>query len=43
MSAVTYTTAGEHDYVLREVGAGTTHNGVTFDGKSDRDSHESGR
>ena len=34
MSAVTYTTAGKHDYVLREVGAGTTHNGVTFDGKS---------
>lgn len=34
MSAVTYTTAGEHDYVLREVGAGTTHNGVTFDDKS---------
>lgn len=34
MSAVTYTTAGEHDYVLREVGAGMTHNGVTFDGKS---------
>lgn len=34
MSAVAYTTAGEHDYVLREVGAGTTHNGVTFDGKS---------
>lgn len=34
MSAVTYTTAGEHGYVLREVGAGTTHNGVTFDGKS---------
>lgn len=34
MSTVTYTTAGEHDYVLREVGAGTTHNGVTFDGKS---------
>lgn len=34
MSAVRYTTAGEHDYVLREVGAGTTHNGVTFDGKS---------
>lgn len=34
MNAVTYTTAGEHDYVLREVGAGTTHNGVTFDGKS---------
>lgn len=34
MSAVTYTTAGEHDYVLREVGAGTTHNGVAFDGKS---------
>ena len=34
MSAVTYTTAGEHDYVLREVGAGTAHNGVTFDGKS---------
>lgn len=34
MSAVTYTTAGEHRYVLREVGAGTTHNGVTFDGKS---------
>ena len=34
MSAGTYTTAGEHDYVLREVGAGTTHNGVTFDGKS---------
>lgn len=34
MGAVTYTTAGEHDYVLREVGAGTTHNGVTFDGKS---------
>ena len=34
MSAVTYMTAGEHDYVLREVGAGTTHNGVTFDGKS---------
>lgn len=34
MSAVTYTTAGEHDYVLREVGAGTTHNGVTFDGES---------
>lgn len=34
MSAVTYTTAGEHNYVLREVGAGTTHNGVTFDGKS---------
>ena len=34
MSAVTYTTAGEHDYVLLEVGAGTTHNGVTFDGKS---------
>ena len=34
MSAVTYTTAGEHDYVLREVGAGTMHNGVTFDGKS---------
>lgn len=34
MSAVMYTTAGEHDYVLREVGAGTTHNGVTFDGKS---------
>lgn len=34
MSAITYTTAGEHDYVLREVGAGTTHNGVTFDGKS---------
>ena len=34
MSAVKYTTAGEHDYVLREVGAGTTHNGVTFDGKS---------
>lgn len=33
MSVVTYTTAGEHDYVLREVGAGTTHNGVTFDGK----------
>lgn len=33
MSAVRYTTAGEHDYVLREVGAGTTHNGVTFDGK----------
>ena len=34
MSAVTYTTAGKHDYVLRELGAGTTHNGVTFDGKS---------
>ena len=34
MSAVTYTMAGKHDYVLREVGAGTTHNGVTFDGKS---------
>lgn len=34
MGAVTYTTAGEHDYVLREVGAGTTNNGVTFDGKS---------
>lgn len=34
MSAVTYTTAGKHHYVLREVGAGTTHNGVTFDGKS---------
>lgn len=34
MSAVMYTTAGKHDYVLREVGAGTTHNGVTFDGKS---------
>ena len=34
MSAVRYTTAGEHDYVLREVGASTTHNGVTFDGKS---------
>lgn len=34
MSAVRYTTAGEHDYVLREVGAGTTQNGVTFDGKS---------
>lgn len=34
MSAVTYTTAGEHDYVLCEVGAGTTHNGVTFDDKS---------
>ena len=34
MSAITYTTAGEHNYVLREVGAGTTHNGVTFDGKS---------
>ena len=34
MSAVTYTTAGKHNYVLREVGAGTTHNGVTFDGKS---------
>lgn len=34
MSAVRYTTAGEHDYVLREVGADTTHNGVTFDGKS---------
>lgn len=34
MSAVRYTTAGEHDYILREVGAGTTHNGVTFDGKS---------
>lgn len=34
MSAVMYTTAGEHDYILREVGAGTTHNGVTFDGKS---------
>lgn len=34
MSTVTYTTAGEHDYVLREAGAGTTHNGVTFDGKS---------
>ena len=34
MSAVTYTTVGGHDYVLREVGAGTTHNGVTFDGKS---------
>lgn len=34
MSVVTYTTAGEHDYVLREVGAGTTHNGVTFDDKS---------
>lgn len=34
MSAVAYTTAGKHDYVLREVGAGTTHNGVTFDGKS---------
>lgn len=34
MSAVTYTTAGKHDYVLREVGAGTTRNGVTFDGKS---------
>lgn len=34
MSAVMYTTAGEHDYVLREVGAGTMHNGVTFDGKS---------
>lgn len=34
MSAVMYTTAGEHDYVLREVGAGTTHNGVTFYGKS---------
>lgn len=34
MSAVMYTTAGEHDYVLREVGAGTTHDGVTFDGKS---------
>lgn len=33
MSAVRYTTAGKHDYVLREVGAGTTHNGVTFDGK----------
>lgn len=33
MSAVRYTTAGEHDYVLREVGAGTTHNGVTFDDK----------
>lgn len=34
MNAITYTTAGKHDYVLREVGAGTTHNGVTFDGKS---------
>lgn len=34
MNAITYTTVGEHDYVLREVGAGTTHNGVTFDGKS---------
>lgn len=34
MNAITYTTAGEHDYVLREAGAGTTHNGVTFDGKS---------
>ena len=34
MSAVAYTMVGEHDYVLREVGAGTTHNGVTFDGKS---------
>ena len=34
MNAITYTTAGEYDYVLREVGAGTTHNGVTFDGKS---------
>lgn len=34
MNAITYTTAGEHDYVLREVGAGTMHNGVTFDGKS---------
>lgn len=34
MSAVMYTTAGKHDYVLREVGAGTTHNGVTFDDKS---------
>lgn len=34
MNAITYTTAGEHDYVLREVRAGTTHNGVTFDGKS---------
>lgn len=34
MNAITYTTAGEHNYVLREVGAGTTHNGVTFDGKS---------
>lgn len=34
MNAITYTTAGEHDYILREVGAGTTHNGVTFDGKS---------
>lgn len=34
MSVVTYTMVGEHDYVLREVGAGTTHNGVTFDGKS---------
>lgn len=34
MSAARYTTAGKHDYVLREVGAGTTHNGVTFDGKS---------
>ena len=34
MSEVRYTTAGEHDYVLREVGAGTTYNGVTFDGKS---------
>ena len=33
MSAVRYTTAGEHDYILHEVGAGTTHNGVTFDGK----------
>lgn len=33
MSTVMYTTAGEHGYVLREVGAGTTHNGVTFDGK----------
>lgn len=34
MNAITYTMVGEHDYVLREVGAGTTHNGVTFDGKS---------
>lgn len=34
MSAVAYTMVGEHDYVLCEVGAGTTHNGVTFDGKS---------
>lgn len=32
LSPITYTAAGSHAYVIREVGAGSVANGVTFDG-----------